>query len=135
MTDTGIDSSALRAERTYPALFRIAKRHAFTPEARARQVNARLLGPAEAVRLAAMLGAGAAAYLPEEPALDREDLGAALTLVPLVRSEIDELELSLLLVARRRGMTWSEIASGLGLASAQAAQQRHDRLAARTGSH
>lgn len=133
MTFAAPDPGATRAERTYPALFRLAERHAASPEARARQVNAHLVGPGEAVRLAAMLGGGSAAYLPGEPALDDDDLTAALTLVPLVRSEVDELELSLLLVARRRGMTWSEIAFGLGLASAQAAQQRHDRLASRTG--
>lgn len=126
------DPSSVRAERTYAALFRIAERHASSPDARERQVNEHLIGPAEAVRLTAMLGGGSVSYLPEEPAIDDEDLTAALTLLPLVRSEIDELELSLLLVARSRGMTWAEIAFGLGLASPQAAQQRHDRLAARS---
>jgi hypothetical protein len=52
----------------------------------------------------------------------------ALTLMPLVRAELDELELSLLTMARGRGMSWSQVAFGLGLGSAQAAQQRFDRL-------
>ena len=43
----------------------------------------------------------------------------------------DETELGLLLMARGRGLTWAQLADGLGLGSAQAAQQRHDRLAAR----
>jgi len=59
------------------------------------------------------------------------DLAAALALVPLVRADLDKLELSLLLMARGRGMTWSEIAFGLGLRSAQAAPQRHDWVASR----
>ncbi|TQS46782.1 DNA-binding protein [Cryptosporangium phraense] len=124
--------SRARAERTYTALFRLAERHGGDAEARARQVNPAMLGPHEAVRLAAFLAGGSAGYRDGEPEVDADDLTAALTLVPLVRAELDELELSLLLLARGRGMTWADIAFGLGLGSAQAASQRHDRLASRT---
>lgn len=126
--------SQARAERVYAALFRLAERHAATDAARSRQVNPAALSPHEAVRLVAILAGGSAQYADDEPAVDTADLAAALTLVPLVRSELDELELSLLLIARGRGMTWAEVAFGLGLRSAQAAQQRHDRLATRADS-
>jgi hypothetical protein len=137
MTDpfTAPSPSRARAERTYTALFRLAERHASTDTARARQVNPAMLGPHEAIRLVAFLAGGSAAYADDEPPVDTDDLTAALTLVPLVRAELDELELGLLLMARGRGMTWAEIAFGLGLGSAQAAQQRHDRLASRAANH
>ena len=125
-------ASRARAERTYTALFRLAERHAGSEADRARQVNPAMLGPHEAIRLVAFLAGGSAAYRDGEPEVDREDLTAALTLVPLVRAELDELELSLILMARGRGMTWAEIAFGLGLGSAQAAAQRHERLTSRT---
>ena len=48
------------------------------------------------------------------------------------RAEMEELETGLLQMARGRGMTWPEIAFGLGLASPQAARQRYERLAERT---
>ncbi|WP_035856344.1 hypothetical protein [Cryptosporangium arvum] len=124
-------ASRARAERTYTALFRLAERHAATEADRARQINGAVLGPHEAVRLVAFLAGGSAAYREGEPPVDTDDLTAALTLVPLVRTELDELELGLLTMARGRGMTWADIAFGLGLGSAQAASQRHDRLAAR----
>ncbi|MFI5954280.1 DNA-binding protein [Cryptosporangium sp. NPDC051539] len=124
--------SRARAERTYAALFRLAERHAGDAEARARQVNPAILAPHEAVRLVSFLAGGSAAYRGGEPEVDADDLTAALTLVPLVRAELDELELGLLLMARGRGMTWADIAFGLGLGSAQAASQRHDRLSSRT---
>jgi hypothetical protein len=38
----------------------------------------------------------------------------------------------LLLIARGQGMTWQELAFGLGLGSAQAARQRYERLTRRT---
>lgn len=131
MTYSSPDPGSLRAERVYPALARIAERHAATAEARARQTHPDMISPSEAVRLTAMLGGGSVPHMPDEPRLDPDDLTAALTLVPLVRTELDELELSLILVARQREMTWSQIAFALGLGSSQAAQQRHDRLAAR----
>ena len=72
-----------------------------------------------------------AAPVAGEDLVDCEDLAAALTLVPHVRAELDESELGLLMMSRGRGLTWVQIAEALGLGSAQAAQQRHDRLAAR----
>jgi hypothetical protein len=62
------------------------------------------------------------------------DLTAALSLVPSARAELDQLEASLLLIARGQGMTWQELAFGLGLGSAQAARQRYERLALRAAS-
>lgn len=129
---TPADAQRHRAERTYTALFRIEERHAATPDARSRQGATQTITPQEAVRLVTMLAAGSIPVDEDEPAVDRADLIAALTLVPLVRAEIDALELSLIQVARGRGMAWSEIAFGLGLRSAQAAQQRSDRLARRS---
>ncbi len=41
------------------------------------------------------------------------------------------MEAGLLTMARGREMTWQEIAFGLGLGTAQAARQRHERLQAR----
>lgn len=94
-----------------------------------------MIWPAEAVRLLVGLAAGSAVLDDDEDAVDAvdaADLTAALTLMPRVRAEIDELEASLLMIARSRGMTWQELAFGLGLGSAQAARQRYDRLALRT---
>ncbi|MEE2043211.1 DNA-binding protein, partial [Nocardiopsis tropica] len=68
------------------------------------------------------------------PPVDQDDLTAALTLVPWARAEFDQLEAGLLQMSRGRGMTWQEIAFGLGLGSAQAARQRHERLSRRTDS-
>lgn len=127
-TTPGPDTAAITPHAGAVALFRIAERHAATPEARNRQVNENLVGPQEAVRLAVMLGAGSAAFLPDEPLLDDDDVTAALALIPWIRAEIDEEELSLLMTARGRGLTWSRIATSLGLESAQAAQQRYGRL-------
>src|SRR4051794_39087416 len=90
------DPAHSRAERTYTALFRIAERHAPTATARARQVNPTMLGPHEASRLVAFLAGGSAVYQAGEPEVDSDDLTAALTLLPLVRAEQDELELGLL---------------------------------------
>ncbi|GHE69285.1 hypothetical protein GCM10014715_23920 [Streptomyces spiralis] len=66
-----------------------------------------------------------------EPEVDRADITVALSLVPLVRGEMDELETGLLQMARGRGMTWQEIAFGLGPGTPQAAGQRYERLASR----
>jgi hypothetical protein len=131
---TPVDAQQARAHRVHAALFRIAERHAFTDAARARQVHPSIVAPHEAVRLVALLAGGTAALDEGEPEVDHADLTAALTLLPLVRSELDELEVSLLIMARGRGMTWQEIAFGLGLGTAQAAQQRYERLASRTES-
>ncbi|AOR36464.1 DNA-binding protein [Streptomyces fodineus] len=121
-----------RAQRVYPSLFRIAERHAATDEQRRRQTNPSALAPHEAVRLVTFLLSGAALPDDGEPEVDDADITAALSLVPLVRTELDELEASLLQMARGRGMTWPDIAFGLGLGTPQAARQRYERLASRT---
>jgi hypothetical protein len=128
------DPAAARTHRAPAALFRIAERHAATPEQRARGTHPAVLAPHEAVRLVAFLLSGAA--LPEEgePEVDRADITAALTLVPRARAELDEIEAGLLTMARGRGLTWQEIAFGLGLGTAQAARQRHARLTGRVES-
>lgn len=121
-----------RAQRVPAALFRIAERHAATDEQRRRQTHPVVLAPHEAVRLVTFLLSGAALLDDGEPEVDPADITAALSLVPLVRAELDELEASLLKMARGRGMTWPEIAFGLGLGTPQAARQRYERLADRT---
>ncbi|MEF9903410.1 DNA-binding protein [Streptomyces sp. P9-A2] len=121
-----------RAQRVHASLFRIAERHAATDEQRSRQVHPAVLGPHEAVRLVSFLLSGAAQREDGEPEVDRADITAALSLVPLVRGEMDELETGLLQMARGRGMTWQDIAFGLGLGTPQAARQRYERLADRT---
>ncbi|MEV5881631.1 DNA-binding protein [Streptomyces sp. NPDC052020] len=120
-----------RAQRVYASLFRIAERHAATDEQRRRQTHPSVLAPHEAVRLVSFLLSGAAQREEGEPEVDQADITAALTLVPLVRGELDELETGLLRMARGRGMTWHEIAFGLGLGTPQAARQRYERLASR----
>lgn len=127
-------SEEVRRQRVPEALFRIAERHAADPDARARQAGSAVLPPQEAVRLVELLAAGGASYQDGEPPVDADDLVAALTLVPFVRAELDETELALIMVARGRELTWASIASGLGLGSAQAAQQRYERLASRVDS-
>ncbi|MET9044983.1 DNA-binding protein [Streptomyces sp. NPDC004362] len=120
-----------RAHRVYASLSRISERHAATDEQRRRQIHPLVVGPHEAVRLVSFLLSGAAQPDDGEPAVDHADITAALTLVPLVRGEMDELETGLLQMARGRGMTWQEIAFGLGLGTPQAARQRYERLASR----
>lgn len=63
--------------------------------------------------------------------VDALDVQAALTLMSAARAEMDGLETALLFLARAEGLTWPQIAQNLGLRSAQAAQQRLDRLSAR----
>ncbi|MFF4696385.1 DNA-binding protein [Streptomyces chattanoogensis] len=123
-----------RAHRVYASLFRIAERHAATDEQRRRQAHPSLVGPHEAVRIVSFLLSGAAELDDGEPEVDQADITAALSLVPLVRGEMDELETGLLRMARGRGMTWQEIAFGLGLGTPQAARQRYERLASRAAS-
>lgn len=120
-----------RAHRVYASLFRIAERHAATDAQRHRQTNPAILAPHEAVRLVSFLLSGAAQRDENEPEVDQADITAALTLLPLVRGELDELETGLLQMARGRGMTWQDIAFGLGLGTPQAARQRFERLASR----
>ncbi|MFG3440970.1 DNA-binding protein [Nonomuraea sp. NPDC047897] len=121
----------LRAHRAYAALTRIAERHAATRDQRDRQIHPQVLGAHEAVRLVSFLAAGTARHEDDEPKVDQADITAALTLVPLARAEMEQVETSLLLMARGRGLTWQEIAFGLGLGTAQAARQRYERLAGR----
>ncbi|OIJ90023.1 DNA-binding protein [Streptomyces sp. MUSC 14] len=121
-----------RARRVPASLFRIAERHAATDEQRRRQTHPLVLAPHEAMRLVAFLLSGAALLEDGEPEVDHADITAALSLVPTVRAELDELEAGLLEMARGRGLTWPEIAFGLGLGTPQAARQRYERLASRT---
>jgi hypothetical protein len=129
----GMDQAAedRRRRRAPHALFRLAERHASSSRLRARAVSSATVQPSEAVRLVELLSAGTATYAAGEDVVDAEDLTAALTLMPHVRAELDETELGLLVMSRGHGLTWVQIAEALGLGSAQAAQQRHDRLAAR----
>ncbi|MFG1779084.1 DNA-binding protein [Micromonospora sp. NPDC049051] len=134
MTDsfTAPDAGASRAHRTYAALRRIADRHADTEARRRRHTNPYLPDTYEAVALVTALAAGGAEVEPGEEPADDADLVAALTLVPHLRAEVDTMEAGLLTLARARGLTWQQIAYGLGLGSAQAAKQRYERLSART---
>ena len=134
MTETWTppDPPKARAEREYAALFRIHQRHADSPARRARPGRTPLIGPVEAVRLLVSLAAGSSVVEDGEDDVDTADLTAALTLMARARVEIDELEASLLIIARGQGMTWQELAFWLGLGSAQAARQRYERLARRT---
>ncbi|MBT2593736.1 hypothetical protein [Arthrobacter sp. ISL-72] len=63
--------------------------------------------------------------------VDVLDVDAGLTLLSAARQQMDGLESALLFLARSQGLTWQQIAQGLGLRSAQAAQQRLDRLLGR----
>ncbi|MBF9128402.1 DNA-binding protein [Plantactinospora sp. S1510] len=60
-----------------------------------------------------------------------DELLAAITLLAAARAEVDQLEAGLLFVARAEGLTWAQVAQALGLRTAQAAQQRHERVLAR----
>ncbi|MEV6849931.1 DNA-binding protein [Actinoplanes sp. NPDC051411] len=126
------DSGAQRAERTFQALTHLVDRHAGRPERRARQVHPLMPDPHEVVRLVAGLAGGTIVTEDGEEAVDRDDLVAALTLLPNVRADLDSTELHLLKTARNRGMTWQEIAFSLGLNTPQAARQRFERLESRS---
>ncbi|HEY0536549.1 MAG TPA: hypothetical protein VGD29_33605 [Actinoplanes sp.] len=58
-----------------------------------------------------------------------DDALDALREIPASRARLDSAELDLIDRARRSGATWADIASALGLASRQAAEQRRLRLA------
>ncbi|GAB94738.1 hypothetical protein BJY21_000121 [Kineosphaera limosa] len=58
---------------------------------------------------------------------------AALGLLESARSDLEALETALLFTARAEGLTWARIAELLGLRSAQAAQQRYQRISERPG--
>jgi hypothetical protein len=131
-TWTPPDAPKARAERENAALFRIHQRHADTAARRDRARLAVLVGSEEAVRMLVGLAAGSYMADEDEEPVDAADLTAALTLIPRVRAEVDQLEASLLLIARGQGMTWQELAFSLGLGSAQAARQRYERLTRRS---
>lgn len=61
----------------------------------------------------------------------QDDVLAAVTLLAAARAEVDQMEAALLLTARAGGMSWPRISGALGLGSAQAAQQRFDRVSGR----
>src|SRR5687768_4449010 len=88
-----------RAHRVYASLHRISERHAATGEQRHRQVHPSALGAHEAVRLVSFLLSGAAQVQDGEPEVDHADITAALSLVPLMRGEMDALEAGLLEMA------------------------------------
>ena len=67
--------------------------------------------------------------MPTAPALLTPELKQAFRDMRRRREETDEAELTLLVTARETGWTWRLIAAVMELGSAQAAQQRHDRLA------
>lgn len=125
------DPDQARADREHLALGRITQRHASTAADRFRPSEGAVLSGYEAASLVADLAAATAAPPPREPAVDATDLVAALSLIARARAEVDALEASLLFLARADGLTWAQIAFGLGLRSGQAAQQRCDRLIAR----
>lgn len=126
------DSGAQRAERTFQALTHLVTRHAADIDLRARQVHPEMAGPHEVVRLVAGLAGGSITAQADEPAVDHDDLVAALTLMPTVRADLDATELYLFTAARSSGMTWQDIAFSLGLNTPQAARQRFERLSARS---
>jgi hypothetical protein len=66
-------------------------------------------------------------------AAEESDVLAALTVLPAARAERDQVEAALLFTARSSGLSWARISGALGLGSAQAAQQRFDRVNARAG--
>ncbi|MEU0163398.1 DNA-binding protein [Streptomyces sp. NPDC006261] len=116
------DPDHARARREHVALRHVAERAAGTdaPDP-ARRPTAQ-----EAVHLIASW-AGGAGRDGGAAEIDRADVMAALTLLPRARADLDVLEASLLFVARDLGLTWQDIAYGLGLRSPQAAQKRAGR--------
>ncbi|WP_241778006.1 hypothetical protein [Streptomyces sp. CT34] len=67
---------------------------------RRRQVHPSVIGPHEAFRLVSFLLGGAAQPDDGEPEVYQADVTVALSLLPLVRGELDELETGLLQMAR-----------------------------------
>src|SRR5690606_3154081 len=117
--------------RAYEALARITERHAAGEDRDRWEDRGRPMTPYDALRRVSDLASGSTFRAEGAPAVDERDLTAALALLPLARAEFDQLELGLLRMAKGRGLTWQQIGSGLGLGSAQAARQRHDRIARR----
>ncbi|MBO2458286.1 DNA-binding protein [Actinomadura violacea] len=63
--------------------------------------------------------------------LDERAVMAALALLPAARAEMDQVEAALMFTARAQGLSWPQISRAMGLASAQAAQQRFGRVSGR----
>jgi hypothetical protein len=63
--------------------------------------------------------------------IDERTVAAALTLLPAARAEVDQVEAALMFIARSHGLSWPQISRAMGLASAQAAQQRFGRVTGR----
>jgi hypothetical protein len=126
------DSAAQRASRTYRSLTHLVDRHASSPARRSRQTHPAMPAPHEVVRLVTGIASGSIILEPGEHDVDHDDVVAALTLLPSVRADLDSTELALLKIARSSGMTWQDIAFGLGLNTPQAAKQRYERLETRS---
>ncbi len=126
------DPAHQRAHRAFQAMTHLTDRHAATPARRHRQAHPEAAAPHELVRLVAGMAGGSIVAESGEAPVDTDDLVAALTLMPGVRADLAAVELQLLEAARRAGMTWQDIAFGLGLNTPQAARQRYERLAAQT---
>jgi len=126
------DSASQRALRTYQSLTHLVDRHANSPARRLRQAHPAMPAPHEVVRLVTGIAGGSIIPEPDEQDVDHDDIVAALTLLPSVRADLDSTELALLKIARSRGMTWQDIAFGLGLNTPQAAKQRYERLETRS---
>lgn len=62
---------------------------------------------------------------------DEHTVLAGLALMAAARAEVDQLEAALLFIVRSRGLSWPQISRAMGLASAQAAQQRFGRVTGR----
>lgn len=63
--------------------------------------------------------------------LTPDELLGALSLLPSARTEVENVEVALLFVARSEGLTWAQIAEAMGFRSPQACQQYVNRLSAR----
>lgn len=72
-----------------------------------------------------------AAWAARDPDVDAGIPAAGLRLLASARAELDQIEAGLLFAARGTGMTWPQVAAALDLGSAQAAQQRLNRVNAR----
>lgn len=73
-----------------------------------------------------------AAWCARRPDVDPGVVLAGVSLLGSARAELDQIEAALLFAARAAGVTWADVAAALGLGSAQAAQQRFERVVART---
>lgn len=115
----------------HQALIRLTERHSTGTDRTRWNQSGIPLSPHDAVRRVNDLAAGSITPAQGEPATDEADLTDALTLLPHARAEFDQMELGLLTMAKGRGMTWQNMGHHLGLGSAQAARQRHERLTKR----